>query len=143
MNQTRKKLSLKLDKVNTKPVLQKEGVIVLTPKKGNQMTLEEFKKQYNALKEHLRELFPKCFVKGNYLPLKRRIHKDLLAKNVASPRVINKFMHRYTKTIKYLQALVEKEYRVDLDGLSIEKVSEADKEHAKEMLLEIEKKRKK
>ncbi|WP_287817156.1 RNA chaperone ProQ [Idiomarina sp.] len=90
---------------------------------------------------YLTEQFPECFsIKGDAKPLKIGIFEDL-AKRLENDDKVSKTrlrtaLRHYTNSWRYLHSIKAGSQRVDLDGKSIEAVTEEHQQHAQETLKE-------
>ncbi|MBY0280707.1 MAG: ProQ/FinO family protein [Alphaproteobacteria bacterium] len=83
--------------------------------------------------------FPDCFNLSNPKPLKKRIEADIfihLSENKIeiSKRSIRNVLAFYVRQNKYHKALLENQYRFNLEGNPCEEISLADREYAKAIL---------
>ena len=93
-------------------------------------------KDINEVLEFLYQEFPNCFKqKEGIKPLKVGIFKDIAERIEGSEKVsktqVRQALRKYTSHWRYLEAVVNNEYRVDLDGNQAEKVEQEHVEHAK------------
>ncbi len=83
------------------------------------------------------EHYPDCFSSTNIIPLKLSIHKDLLGK-VKDDSISNNQLRRalsfYTRRPVYWSSVEKYDYRIDLDGNPVEKISPEHKKDAIERL---------
>lgn len=90
---------------------------------------------------YLTEQFPECFsIKGDAKPLKIGIFEDL-AKRLENDDKVSKTrlrtaLRHYTNSWRYLHSIKAGSQRVDLDGKSVEAVTEEHQQHAQETLKE-------
>jgi sRNA-binding protein len=107
---------------------KKETVVM--PKKTWQEQYREIKEVIKFLSEKYGDLFD---LKNPQKPLKKSIAKDI-AKNdfPFSKQRLNKALHFYCYQKKYLQAIVDSEYRYDLSGQFCETISDQEKEYSKD-----------
>ncbi|MCG7535086.1 RNA chaperone ProQ [Pseudoalteromonas sp. OOF1S-7] len=85
--------------------------------------------------------FPQCFKqKDGIKPLKVGIFKDIAARIEGSEKVsktqVRQALRKYTSSWRYLEAVINNEFRVDLDGNDAEKVEQEHVEHAQKALEE-------
>ncbi|NJN48028.1 MAG: hypothetical protein HC808_17870 [Candidatus Competibacteraceae bacterium] len=105
------------------------------------------REQARSLLARLAETYPTVFFapsERRIQPLKRRIHKDLLGivKDWGYDLKVLKYaLGSYTRQLRYQQALLNNEKRIDLRGELGEVVSEAHKQLAREKVQTINAKR--
>jgi len=107
----------------------------------------QLREQARALLARLTETYPTVFFapgERQIKPLKRRIHKDLsgIVKDWGYDLKVLKYaLGNYTRQLRYQQALLHNEQRIDLQGEPAESVNEAHKQLAREQVQQINAKR--
>ncbi|WP_105189841.1 RNA chaperone ProQ [Pseudoalteromonas sp. T1lg48] len=96
-------------------------------------------KDINEVLAFLYEEFPNCFKqKDGIKPLKVGIFKDIAERIEGNEKVsktqVRQALRKYTSHWRYLEAVVNNEFRVDLDGNQAEKVEQEHVEHAQTAL---------
>ncbi len=92
-------------------------------------------KKFQDTKAWLEGTFPKTFNFKGPKPLKLGIRKDLLL--ISSPfskRCLHHCLGVYTHSKAYLEAIVQENWRYDLNGEKAEEVTQGQKDHALKML---------
>lgn len=99
---------------------------------------ETQKQAVAATQEWLKETFPACFVKNHAKPLKVGILKDIFEKLPEDQSIsrlqVRKAVKFYTMHPLYQKALARGEPRVDLEGNTLEKVTEEHQEVAQKAM---------
>jgi len=96
---------------------------------------EQSRELFRQAKEWMETTFPKSFNFKSPVPLKINIHKDIRAREApVSYRQRIKVLRAYLYSYGYLKAVLEGEWRHDLDGNPVEPISKEQKVYAQEQL---------
>lgn len=102
------------------------------------------KKEYEANRKSLDELctlYPELFNPSAPKPLQIGIHEAVAADGKLSKTRIRRALNLYVRMRKYVASIKEDADRITIDGSSTGKVTAEEAAHAKEKLLEIDKRR--
>jgi len=99
------------------------------PKKA----LEDFLKKRGKTLMWLCKHYPKCFSIKDPVPLKIGIIEDIFAvvPKIMSKTILRKVLKRYTRTARYLNALVSNPHRYNLEGERVGEVTAKERSFAK------------
>lgn len=95
----------------------------------------------HALLNEWYERYPSAFFKAHTRPLKVGIHKDLIAREPWSAKLIRRALANYVNLPRYLKSVRTGIERVDLDGAEAGTINEEDVAHAREQLDNLHKRR--
>ena len=102
------------------------------------------KKEYEANRKSLDELctlYPELFKPASPKPLQIGIHEAVAADGKLSKTRIRRALNLYVRMRKYVACIKEDADRITVDGSSTGKVTADEAAHAKEKLVEIDKRR--
>ncbi|NVK41329.1 MAG: ProQ/FinO family protein [Oceanospirillaceae bacterium] len=87
------------------------------------------------------ETYPQTFSRNQVRPLKIGIQEDLLADDKVSKNKVKRALASYVRSLAYYRSLQAGADRVDLQGAAAGQVTEAEAEHAKGKLKELNRQR--
>jgi sRNA-binding protein len=93
----------------------------------------EKKKRVLASVKCLKKTYPKCFDRKNPKPLKKGIMNDILQQGLwkQSKTSLKHAISFYVGSPLYHQAILEGNFRINLNGENVEEVNESEKEYSK------------
>jgi len=97
---------------------------------------EQSRELFRQAKEWMEATFPKSFNFQSPVPLKHHIHKDIKAQeSPVSYRQRLKVLKAYLYSYGYLKAILEGEWRHDLEGNPVEPISKEQKAYTQDQLI--------
>lgn len=90
----------------------------------------------------LKKTYPKCFDRKNPKPLKKGIMNDILQQRLwkQSKTSLKHAISFYVGSPLYHQAILEENFRINLNGENVEEINESEKEYSKIKLEKIKNK---
>jgi sRNA-binding protein len=115
-------------------ILKKE--LLKIGKHDSENGLKDFLKKRNRTLMWLCKNYPKCFSIERPVPLKIGIIRDIyeIIPAAISRTIVRKVLQRYTRTKRYLDALISNPYRYNLEGERAGDVSNKEKETAQAII---------
>lgn len=139
---TKKTLTLKKEALTN---LKNESLAKLKKEALDKLKKEDLAKaseNFKEVKKWLETTYPKAFNFQNPVPLKKGIRQELLAKgSTFSEAQLCNALTGYVRNDSYLKAVVEGQWRHDLNGEQAEKILENEKEYSRDFLLYREEKK--
>jgi ProP effector len=139
---TKKTLTLKKEALTN---LKNESLAKLKKEALDKLRKEDLAKaaeNFKEVKKWLETTYPKSFNFQSPIPLKKGIRQELLAKGSPfSEAQLCNALTGYVRNDSYLKAVVEGQWRHDLNGQQTEEILENEKEYSREFLLYREEKR--
>jgi len=139
---TKKTLSLKKEALTN---LKNESLAKLKKEALDKLKKEDLAKageNFKEVKHWLETTYPKAFNFQNRIPLKKGIRQELLAKGSPfSEAQLCNALTGYVRNDSYLKAVIEGQWRYDLNGEQAEEILENEKQYSRDFILYREEKR--
>ncbi len=139
---TKKTLTLKKEALTN---IKNESLAKLKKEALDKLKKEDLAKageNFKEVKNWLETTYPKAFNFQNPIPLKKGVRQELLAKGSPfSEAQLCNALTGYVRNDSYLKAVIEGQWRHDLNGEQAEEILENEKEYSRDFLLYREEKR--
>jgi ProP effector len=122
-----------MSKPNFKGTLHLKTQKPLTLKKE---VVVKARENFKEVKKWLEATYPKAFDFQNPIPLKKGIRQEIMAKDFPFSKVqLRNGLNAYARSNPYLKAIIQHQWRHDLNGKQTEEILEEEKKYSKQLLL--------